>query len=187
MDLVYEIEKDIQSGDYDCYYDEKVMIEGIHSLKKIDKEKLKMISEASKIIQEDNKTQTSITDRKINRLGVILAGSIILDKFYDYIKDVSKEEFIILSYFCSSQDLNDFEQDIKIINQNILYAICNKYDNYYDRERLMTVVYNEIKKNNLNDNEEVISYIKAVSEEELNNRYFEYINEGAVKATNQIS
>lgn len=187
MDFISEIEQEIKNGNYQCYFDPHVIVKGIHSLKKLDKEKLKMISESSKLIQESNKEYTSSEDQKINKLGVILAGSIILNKYEDYITDLTKEEFITLSYFCSSEDLNKYEDYIKLLTKNILDAICNKCDSYYYREILITNVENEIKNNNLKDEEEIISYISNISEEELESSYLEYINEGAKIAIDKIT
>lgn len=184
---ISQIEQEIKNGDYHCYYDPNVIIEGIRSLKTLDKEKLKIVSESSKIIQQVDKNLTSVKDREVNRLGLILVESIIFDKYDDYIKELTNEELITLSYFCYTQQLNDFEDTIKLLNKNILCAICNKYDSYYYREILMTVVENEVEQNNLKDEDEIIAYISSISEDELKRCHLKYINEGATVAMSMIS
>ncbi|MBR3049589.1 MAG: hypothetical protein IKG58_03435 [Bacilli bacterium] len=158
------------SVDLPQYCDEQIIEEGVKSSVNLDKEKEKILIKLAN--QSDKYYKKAIEDDlDSHKVNSIMAGTIILDKYFDIVKDLNTEELLNLSYLMCSIDLKQYEKYLKIFNKDILDAALKKKTNYLNREYILEAPLILLEEGKLSENE-VKDYIENTSYTEM----YEYVD-----------
>ena len=150
--------------------DDQLIKEGIKSSVNLDKEKEKRLLKLAN--QSDKYYKKAIEDDlDSHKINSIMAGTIILDKYFDIVKDLNTEELLNLSYFMCSRDLEQYEKYIKIFNKDILDAALNKKTNYVNREYVLEAPLILLEEGKISE-DEIKDYIENTSYTEM----YEYVD-----------
>ena len=173
-DLIKIFEENIDLIMYG-YFNEKLLETALLSLNNFDNEKLKHLY---KLIQ--------VTDSKINQAGqaryglrhkipTILASIIYIEYFFEEIKKYQPEEMLVLARFTASNNLEEYEESIKIYPQEILKEVIKKNKSIISCDNVMIAV--QMLREKEKTTNEIIEYLQSKSYDEIRNDAEEYERE----------
>ncbi|MBQ2639406.1 MAG: hypothetical protein IJF92_01385 [Bacilli bacterium] len=131
--------------DLEKYCKVGIMEAGFIYYKNLDEEKEQKLIEIAHLSDKECKDKTyTDMDVDVRKLNTVMTSTVLLDNYYDSIKNLTTEELIILSNFMSMTELYLFDETLKIYNKDIIDAVNKKGETFFDKEVLLTVAHKMI-------------------------------------------
>lgn len=137
------------------------------------------LSESSRLISIANYVDENYKSGAYKKIPIILTASIILDRYSDKILNLSDMSIVKIADFSYLTTPDNIPTFMNIFSEEVLNEIDNKPNSSDDFINYMYMVedkyYSLIDKGNENINEELVSYIKNITDSDLE-KYAESIN-----------
>lgn len=137
------------------------------------------LSESSRLISIANYVNENYKSGAYKKIPIILTASIILDRYSDKILNLSDMSIVKIADFSYLTTPDNIPTFMNIFSEEVLNEIDNKPNSSDDFINYMYMVedkyYSLIDKGNKNINEELVSYIKNITDSDLE-KYVEGIN-----------
>lgn len=137
------------------------------------------LNESSRLISIANYVDENYKSGAYKKIPIILTASIILDRYSDIVSTLSDKSVISIADFSYLTTPDNLEKFMNIFSEDILNEIDSKSNSSDDFINYMYMVedkyYSLIDKGNENINEELVSYIKNITDSDLE-KYVESIN-----------
>lgn len=144
---------------------QKLTEEGIKSLVNIEEEKIKKIIDVSLKIDRKIGQFSKITGHAFHKKPAIMSAAIMIDKFYDSVKNLTDEQFCLLATTNFSPKISTIEDHVKFIgNKKLLSSMVNKSTDIYYQRSFVLATYEKAHQLDLNknDNEELEVFYKGM-------------------------
>lgn len=115
----------------------------------------------------------SMTDNRKKKIPILLMSILYLDRYYERIKLLTNTELILLCDYVSYKKIENMEFYTKLFGRKLLNYVHHKTTDYEKKEKLLKLIDNKYEKDDdINKfNEEMIEYIRTITEEEFNMEY----------------
>lgn len=79
-------------------------------------------------------------DNAMHKIPTLLVGCVFLDKYRDDIEQIDNSQLGLLSNFSSFFNVDEYDDNIKLYNKDILESICKRSSDYHTRFDLLCLV-----------------------------------------------
>lgn len=152
---------------YQNIYDQRIIEKSLKSLYKISYKREKQIISLSHVL--DKNFNNKENNNKEIKIPILLLSIFLLDEYYEKIKFLTNTELILLSYALTKENKNYYDSIINTLSRNLLNHIYHKTTNYHKRIKLLEyILYGN---DNRDKENELIEYVRNITEEDFNKDY----------------
>ncbi|MBQ3511740.1 MAG: hypothetical protein IJA30_05520 [Bacilli bacterium] len=144
----------------------------IKSLNDMDEKTQKQLLRFMRHVDRKLSTGGAAKGNRFHKIPTVMAGCIYLTYYNDQIKDLSMDEFMLLSKFSIVEPPEFYQGAVDYLGKDLLTAVTEKHFDYMFQTGFLNFAEDKIR--NGEDKDDVATFVRETPLEELSQQTFEY-------------